>query len=204
MNVEQTAETIGIPVDQWPGKCYGIACELVNKRLVNGSPRYGHWLGPVSDDCPVDRFKSGGPFQRHGWIELCNSLPDGQSGEIVDPTRWVFEGVEPYIYTGPNDHYDAGGNQWRAIMERPCPAYNWDGKRTILDVWKYSHAAHVFMMEELFNLSPGITDEMAFWLANLALPRLGRHAPAIYRALVDAGLGARIPIDNRRMVLGEV
>ena len=37
----------------------------------------------------------------HTWIEKLD-------GTVVDPTRWVFEGVWPYIYEGPRDWYDKG------------------------------------------------------------------------------------------------
>lgn len=41
------------------------------------------------------RSKAG--FCRHGWVEL-------EDGCVLDPTRWVFEHVEPYIYVGdPSD-----------------------------------------------------------------------------------------------------
>jgi len=194
-NVHTLAERIGIPIEQWPGACYGIAGAV--QEVFGGELRYGHWLGPVSDGCPVEGFKSGAPFQRHGWLEL-------DDGSIVDPTRWVFEGVEPYVYEGPNDYYDAGGNQFREAMLGPCPDYDPNEERTTLAVWKFDANAHRFVMQEIFEGAPGITAPMAYWLANLPLQRLGPHARPVYLALVDCGLRARIPIDNYMLVMGEL
>ena len=39
------------------------------------------------------------PFVPHGWIVT-------NEDEVVDPTRWVFENVEPYIFVGIDDHAD--------------------------------------------------------------------------------------------------
>lgn len=235
-SVREIAEAIDLPVEEWPGKCYGIASAMLRAELVDDESaelRYGHWLGPVSKSCPVEGFKKGGAFQRHGWIEIpedclvricsaCDHMEDehdsgflaeckhcdcpcfeSEGMRIIDPTRWVFEGREPYIYEGWNDHYDAGGNQFRAAMETPCPTYSSSAKRADLAVWKFDRAAHRFVMGELFGGAPGVTFDMAFWLANLALPRLGLHARAIYCALDDGGLHSLIPIDNYRMVTGE-
>ena len=197
LDVWQVVKDIEIPIDHWPGQCYGIAGEMLRKDVCEGSLRYGHWTGPVSDACPVESFKKGsGLFCRHGWIEH-------DDGRITDPTRWVFEGREPYIYVGENDHYDAGGNQFREAMERPCPPYNATDERARLSVWKFCPEAHRFVMDELFEGRPGVTTAMLFWLANLALPRLQEHARPIYKAIVDCGQTAAIPIDNLHLVLGD-
>lgn len=197
LDVIEVARQIEVPIDWWPGQCYGIAGELLRKGVVEGSLRYGHWCGPVSPDCVIESFAKGAVmFCRHGWIEQDDNT-------IVDPTRYVFEAREPYIYIGENDHYDAGGNLFREATEKPCPNYSATDKRVTLSVWKFCPVAHRFVMAELFGGAPGITFDMAFWLANLALPRLREHARPIYKAFVDAGQGALIPTDNRTLVLGE-
>jgi hypothetical protein len=248
MIARDVAKAIGLPVEKWPGQCYGIASEMLRAGLIKDAEvlgvaqlRYGHWLGPVSDDCPVEGFKSGAPFQRHGWIEVpdrpsegaecrCGHLIEAHFSEgplifpcddedcdceefepldprelqcIIDPTRWVFEGVEPYIYVGRNDHYDMGGNELRAALRQPCPAYDSTAPRSKLAVWKYDRKAHQFVMAKMFGGAPGVTERMAAWLANAPLGDLGRFAAPIYRALIDAGHGAHIPIDNRHAVVGE-
>jgi hypothetical protein len=122
---------------------------------------------------------------------------------IIDPTRWVFEADFPYIYVGPSDHYDMGGNALRAAMRSPCPPYSASEPRSSLAVWKYDRAAHAFVMTVMFGGAPGVTEHMTRWLANAPLPELGPYAEAIYKAIVDAGWKADIPIDNFRAVLGE-
>jgi hypothetical protein len=236
----EVAKIIGIPVERWPGQCYGIASAMLKHELIDDETaelRYGHWLGPVSEKCPVARFReshaAGTPFQRHGWIEIpvdpytracatCAHMEDEhessflapcahctcpsfepEEARIVDPTRWVFEGVEPYVYEGPNDYYDMGGNRYREANERPCPPYRSSADRVCLDIWKHDRDAHRFVLDELLGSAPGITQEMAFWLANLSLSRLGSHAHAIYSGLRDVGLKARVPIDNWRAVMGQ-
>ena len=80
------------------GRC-DIAVEALLLR-VSGIRRDGVWLGGHAMwgfgyrywRCDAQRH----PI--HVWIER----PDGT---IVDPTRWVFEGVWPYVYEGPADLY---------------------------------------------------------------------------------------------------
>lgn len=193
--------------------------------------RYGHWNGPISEACVVTSWRNA-PFARHGWIEIpedslarvcrgCGHVEeehgDGFLAEcefcdcpcfeaagptIIDPTRWVFEAALPYIYVGPSDHYDMGGNRLREAMRQPCPRYSATDPRVTLDIWKYSRSAHAFVMAELFGGAPGITVPMARWLANAPLHHLGAHAHAVYRAVVAAGRKADIPIDNIEAVLG--
>ena len=194
LDAKSVAERIGIPLEHWPGQCYGISCALLRHGVVEGSVRYGHFLGRVSPRCT--RFSHEAAFQRHGWIELSDNET------VVDPTRWVFADVDPYIYVGPKGkEYDVGGNQWREAMLRPCPEYHPAKKRASLSIWKFDQDAHRFVMDVLFEGAPGITDEMAFWLANLPLQGLKNHATAIYLALIEAGYKMTIPIDNLHFVL---
>lgn len=194
------AAAIEVPIATWPGQCYGIASAIRDAGLVEGALRYGHWLGPVSEQCPIARWykahKAGVPFQRHGWIEK----PDGT---IFDPTRWVFEGKAPYLYDGPNDHYDVGGNEWRAAMAGPCPDYSSSEPRSSLQIWKQSPDAERFVKGTLLGGSPGITQKQAFWVANLPPQAFEGHVRHVYLAYVDAHEQAAIPIDNFHMVLGE-
>ena len=109
--IDYVARTIKIPFKKWPGKCYEIACAILKTNIIKGKARYGHWLGPVKEKTMFDKK----PIIHHGWIE-CDDL-------IVDPTRWVFEGVKPYIYVGENDFYDIGGNVYRAESLSSPPSY---------------------------------------------------------------------------------
>ena len=192
----EVAEQINVPVPSWPGRCYEVAGLLISNGVLEGTLRYGHWLGPISKYCLVEVWRDNPPFVQHGWIEL-----DGET--VVDPTRWVFENKDPYIYWGSNEHYDVGGNQWRKAMRNPCPSYSPSAPRASLDIWKLDRDAHKFTMNTIFGGAPGITVDMVFWLANLAPDELGIYAQPIFQAIVDAGYAAAIPIDNRELVLGE-
>lgn len=184
IKVSEAVKKIGIPVKEWDGACYAIACTFVRCGVVKGKPAYGHWRGPIS---PKSSFAGRGAlgFVHHGWIELPNQ-------KICDPTRWVFEAVKPYIYVGYNDYYDAGGNVFREeIMEQP-PAFNPTEK--VVSFPSITTAVS-------FLGSPPYCFGQLFWLANLPLPYLGEDAKKIYTALKNASFGALVPIDNYRMVM---
>lgn len=90
-------KAIGEKAETWVARCYEISCAIVEAGLVEGEAVYGHWLGPVQ---PKSHFADRGrlPFIPHGWILL-------KDGEVLDPTRWVFEAKAPYLYVGlePDD-----------------------------------------------------------------------------------------------------
>jgi hypothetical protein len=91
---EQVAETIGIPLTEWPGNCYGIASAMVEHGLVkDGVAVYGHWLGDVHPRSMFYPKWEAVRFCQHGWIRLDND-------NVIDPTRFVFENAAPYIYEG--------------------------------------------------------------------------------------------------------
>lgn len=186
------AEELAGPVSKWPGNCYGIALALADE--AGGEAAYGHYVGPIA---PGTFFASraGLGFVSHGWVKL----PDGS---VLDPTRWVFEGVEPYLYTGPlGEEYDPGGNILRAMMHGPPP----DPDESAVDEqWGPMWPDSIFMMLGVDPMQlPPITYEQMRWLANAPLPLLGRHAAEVFGYMVEHDLGALIPIDNRRIVLGD-
>ena len=82
----------------------GQCSQVVEQALTNGvigERRDGVWLGRLSKwgatwQWDWRRDARGHPI--HVWIER----PDGT---VYDPTRWVLEGVLPYIYEGPADSY---------------------------------------------------------------------------------------------------
>ena len=46
-DVHDVAAAIGWPVIDWPGNCYGVACMIVQYKVIDGRPRYGHFRGEV-------------------------------------------------------------------------------------------------------------------------------------------------------------
>lgn len=94
LTVKRVEKVIGQRASKWKGNCYGIAGALVAKKLVEGVAVYGLYHGHIAK---TSMF-AGQPFARHGWV----LAPDGT---VIDPTRWVFEDVEPYIFEGhPRSH----------------------------------------------------------------------------------------------------
>jgi hypothetical protein len=194
--IQKVEKTLGIKVGRWKGKCHLIATQLVDKKLIKGRAIYGHWLGPISR---ISFFKNrrGLPFVHHGWIET-------EGGEIVDPTRWVFEAVKPYIYFGKNDYYDEGGNKFRKAMERPCPAYNKKSKHLPFHIegkGKEIEEASDYILELLNTTADKVTLDHAFWLGNLSITTLGKFALNVYQWLDSIGLEAIVPIDNWNLVM---
>lgn len=187
LTLEEAERAIGEPADHWVARCHEIAARLLKSGLVKGKLRYGHYNGPVRPGT----FFDGKPIVRHGWIE--------QGATIIDPTRWVFEGVPPYIYIGPNEgEYDAGGNVFMAATLAPPPAFDERAKATPLSL---SPECEAFLLGLLKH--PRFTMQGLFWLANLPLPVLGEFARETFRALERAGETALIPIDNWQLVMEE-
>lgn len=189
-DAQRWAVRINVPTEQWAGSCYAVACAFVQTGL-KGTPRYGHWTGPVSRHCQIDRWVEQSIIH-HGWVEM----PDGI---IVDPTRWVFEAAKPYIYVGENDYYDVGGNKLREEMLSPYPKYDRAKAQKHVDFGE----ATEFVRKLTRSQRRAFTIEQLCWIANLPLSRLGTHAKRVYSCLIAADLAGMIPIDNRRFVLGD-
>ena len=190
------------PPEQWKGQCYGVAKKMVDAGLApGGTAVYGHYTGPIAPTSLfADRRALG--FCQHGWILMV------ADGSVVDPTRWVFEDVEPYIYRGKADYYDEGGNGIRASFAGPPPSfddrdvsratYRVTGKMLSGPAWS--------LMEDLLRLLDDVdrereidevSQEQLFWLANVAYDTLQPHTAEIYKMLEKLRLGPFIPVDNR-------
>jgi len=97
--LEACERALNEPASAWLARCYEISCKIVEAKLVDGDAVYGHWVGNVAPGSHFAGRTSTG-FVRHGWILL-------KDGRVLDPTRWVFEDVEPYLYVGePPDHWN--------------------------------------------------------------------------------------------------
>lgn len=191
----------GMDVTSWPGACYAVAVALHRHLQVSGAAPearavYGHWRGFIAPSSMFANVAHVG-FARHGWIDLGD-------GTVLDPTRWVFEDVQPYIFEGPSDAYDEGGNDVRARMLRPFPAATGPTARLLLSA---DAAAHLGNLTGL-AVHPGgdrvgldVDVHQCHWVATVPLAMLAEHAGAIYSALIAAGNGAFIPVDNRRAAM---
>jgi len=108
MNVNQVAESIGMPLEKWGGHCYQVVAAFLAASAVEGEPVTGYY-----DD--------GDNVTDHAWLKL----PDGR---VCDPTRFWLEGKRPYIFIGkPDKCYDPKGVRWAreltAIRKKFIPDY---------------------------------------------------------------------------------
>jgi hypothetical protein len=140
---------------------------------------------------------------RHGWIL------DEITGEVIDPTRWVFENVDPYIFVGTDTdgHYDRGNTGFQEIMfnNRPVPEYDSQDSQlsmTSLDTFDREVLRNILRDHRPMNDFMSMSKLQYFYLANAPISILGPTAKPMFQLLVDNKLGALIPIDIRDMVLG--
>lgn len=233
MNIQQIESAIGIPVRKWPGRCSEIANLVLEAGLVsNGVSRYGHFRGDVHPESIFYHMHELTSFVRHGWIEekevvdcidcdhwdwreeKCTNDDDCDDNVfvyIVDPTRWVFECVAPYVYDEikgyrQESEYDIGGNIMRSLLRGkfPCPA----GAPRYIRLFD-TMPPHIG--EALCSIA-GLTTknvweieltlQQTVWFANLSPTLLGNCAAPLYMRLIYLSKAAFIPIDNRRLILG--
>lgn len=192
ITIEQVERWTHQMVQAWQGNCHGIALRMqphvAGSRIVRG-----FWHGPLKGYWS-DRAHF--PFTGHTWLELAD-------GTVIDPTRWSFEDVNPYIYLGkpPNSHrfwpYDEGGNRWRADNVRPCPAVVGSERYRITTLSEEPRAHIIALMGPSYNGIGFLDQGQVFWLSNLPYQTLEPYARAVYHWIDSRGLTAFIPIDNR-------
>ena len=127
LTLKSCEKAIGEPASAWVARCYEIAVKIVEAKLVPGGVAvYGHWLGPISSRSHF-ASRAGIGFTPHGWIYV------EDEGLVIDPTRWAFEAVTPYIYNGyePDD--------WNIVPCKTCGLLNEEhGERGPADnCWNY-------------------------------------------------------------------
>lgn len=202
--LKQCEEALGEPAEKWKGRCFEIACRINDAGLTPGAkPRYGHYWG----ECHPDGY-FGTPTlpPRHGWLEL-------PEGVIFDPTRWVFENVDPYLALvfpdGLERHraYDVGGERLMSRFDRDIPPSDEELKARG-DMWFKEHPEYVFpestwpLLDAVLGRHENLRRGHLNYLANRGPEFLGEHAEAIYKVFVEKGKQAWIPLDYRHAVLG--
>ncbi len=188
LTIEAIEEYYELPAEKWHGRCSELAHAAIGV-LEQGHYAYGHYLGHVDPD---GHWGDRG-LHRHGWVLL-------DDGRIVDPTRWSFENVKPYIYIGDNDaDYDEGGNRLRGALARPCPSAK-DGELANLE----EVMASAMLFEHLTSTPfAEMTRAQAVWVANLSYADLGFAVASIYETLITNGMKVFIPVDNYNMAVRE-
>lgn len=189
LDVNAIAKAIGEPALAWKSRCYEISGMILKAKIVKGTLCYGTYYGRIAKGS----LFAGKPFARHGWIL------DEDEGYIIDPTRWVFENTDPYIYVGADrHHYDLGASRLRSLTRRPFPATDKQGPYYKLKLNKIT-------LQLL--LGPGnwskLTAAQVHWLATASPNDLQGMAATVYRAIVDAGCKHMVPIDYRTFFLKE-
>lgn len=192
-------EAMGWPVEEWKGRCYEVACKMVEMKLVQGVPEYGLYLGPVD---PGGYFNYNKPAQRHGWIRLPN-------GDIIDPTLWVFRGFVPFIALIPHDaekhqaYYDLGGKRFRREVcgDNPPPEHTGKGRQIDNDMMELPDPEYSDVV--LLLGEPPWDIFQIFWLGNRLPDELAPATREIYAGLIRANCVAMIPIDFRIKVFGQ-
>jgi len=191
-DVQNVARLIKLSTDTWPGNCFGVATELVKAGLA-WRCQYGCYTGQIH----ADSLFSGRPFSRHGW-----ALLDEKSKTIVDPTRWVFEAVPPYIavieFTDPRfGDYSLGAASLRhgnAALPT-APEFDPEDRPRSLSDCKFPPGV-AEAVEALFGGDRGSFRQF-HWLAHRTPDELGIFAKPIYAGLITAGMGAWIPVDYK-------
>ena len=133
-------------------------------------------------------------FVQHGWVELGDRT-------VVDPTRWTLDGKDPYIYVGPDDDYDVGGNQLRSAMRGDPPDF--DESERVLSAPLALGGVFGVLLECPTRLAKAVTRSQLFWLANSPPADFGTSVKAFYEFLASQGLRALVPIDNWGLVMEE-
>lgn len=214
LTVAAVEKAIGMKAAEWSGNCYAVACAILRARMVKGRPAYGHWLGEVHRDSPFARDGKRPPIVRHGWIAM-------KDGSVIDPTRWVFEAAEPYIWHGmpPDDPdcEDCGYKEFEhdedddsaTCSEFRGPRWPYDEGGDRLRAATQRPFPQVGPGEPVcvrlllpsgvlrrLGISGQLTRQQAAWVANLPFSKLGRDAWAVCVALDAAGCRAYVPIDT--------
>lgn len=195
-------ELVAGPAATWVGRCHEVA-DAVNRRLKLGLYlAYGAFRGCVRVTSPL--YRPGLSWARHGWLEASD-------GAVLDPTRWVFEDCEPYLFRSQPGRvemyrdlpvYDAGNDVLRQYLEKLRDVPGADAHEKIVPL-RVDDQATVEMIRLMFGCAPGELNLMQVaHLANASRHSLGQHARAVFAAICAAGHRTLIPVDNYDYVLG--
>lgn len=161
--------------------------EILKERGIKARAVYGFYKGPA----PGANHKA--PFHRHGWVVT-------SSGQILDPTRWVFEGKLPYLFEGKasvyRSQYDEGMRETKNEFRSPFPKKDPTGRKI---KFNWSEGAKRYLLSILGGHDPKVLTVMqVMWLANHDFLDMGEHIHEIYSQMIERNFLGFIPIDNRK------
>ena len=189
-NISQVENIIGVKSEKWVANCYYISTLLVKHGVVEGKAVFGKYLGKVDKKSPF----YGNTFINHGWIETPN-------GEIIDPTRWVFESTEPYIYESniKNIDYDRGSNVIKKLLKTDAPSFNKNSK--VVDIENLQIEAIFKTLLKEKKEDKKISIEQLIWVGSLSLGDLNYFAKPLFAWYKDNALSVFIPVDNFETIM---
>ncbi len=189
LTIEHLEKMCGKPADTWHGACTVLAAHAC--AAVGGEEIYGMYGGPVAKD---GYWGERPQLNHHGWVLL-------EDGRILDPTRWSFENVKPYVYIGePSDEYDEGSDNLRMDLMKPCP--DPDGR---LPDFKFGAAEKTIVEHLTGTAASEVSLGQLVWMANMPYQLLEQNLATgvVYRMMIANDLSAFIPLDNRLRAIRE-
>lgn len=189
-NISQIENIIGVKSEKWIANCYYISTLLVKYGVVEGKAVFGKYHGYVNKKSPF----YGNTFINHGWVETPN-------GEIIDPTRWVFESKEPYIYESfiKNIDYDRGSNVIKKLLKVDAPSFNENSKVVDIENLQIEAIFKELLKEKKENKK--ISIEQLIWVGSLSLGDLNYFAKPLFAWYKDNALSVFIPVDNFETIM---
>ena len=183
--LEQIADAIGLPLDEWHGNCHTVSLAMLREGIVQGR---------------VARGTARGVGSQHSWIALCDpSLSPltpavyDPAVPILDPTLWCYrEDVEGLWHGTLADdiHFPHGG---RRVWDTGCPMPG-VGEPIVFDGLPSSAAAFVRFLD---NQNGGRPLDLEGWsrLVHGGLRGIPELSALVEAAADHPDLRARIPID---------
>lgn len=167
------------------GKCYAVA--LVMAKMIGDGARavYGKYHGTSVE-------RSNTMFHRHGWVV--------HKDTIWDPTRWVFEGRRPHMWSGPEDSEEYDEGSWKMMDQPGLRVEQPDREKKKLIFMDWADGLIPVFLSELFDdsrICTHLTPMEVHYIVHVSPKNLGSHAIEVYKRVRELKFGPMIPIDNQ-------
>lgn len=192
--IGEIEQAIGAPATGWHGRCFEIASKVlesgalheVQQRVGKLHAVYGQYCGFVAPGSYFD----GKPVIQHGWIE-------NETGLVIDPTRFVFAGDDPYIWIGSSSDYDLGSQRLKQALRGPAPGYTPEKVVTLVnDEQKALEAFDRLLIGAGRAVETGTVGvAQMFWVGTLPLETLGDDVALVYEEFKAQDMKGLVPVD---------